>query len=400
MRPHLPERRPPARAWIGAIVVAVAVALVMAITWFVTAWTHAAEPSPESQTHLQHDAEAVLVPPASALRKTLVMAASRLQAVQVPLALPASVEADPARLVKITPPVAGRIASLSKGLGDEVHASEVLFRIDSPDMAQATSDAHKARAAMLLASQALTRQRDLGTDQIAAQRDVEQAQNDFDQAASDFARAQARLSQLGVAGSASARQPGGAVPASGDARTVTVRSPISGRVVDIAGANGAFWNDTTAPLLTVADLSTVFVTAAVDERDLGSVFVGQDVRVTLGAYPDAPLVGKVRRVGEMLDADTRRVKVRVRFDNRDGRLKPGMFAQAVVLGKPHPALLVPTTSLVQSGFDTRVYVEVQPWRFEPRVVHVGATIGDQVEIVSGIEPGDKVVTTDAVLLDE
>jgi cobalt-zinc-cadmium efflux system membrane fusion protein len=389
--------RPRLRVWLGAFAVVVAMAF-MAV-WFIGVWTRAvaAEPSTAEPTRLQHDANAVVVPPASALRRTLAVATTAVQTVRVPLALPASVEADPTRLMKITPPVAGRISGLAKGLGDEVRAGEPLFRIDAPDVAQAVSDARKAHAALLLAGQTLARQRDLRADEIAARRDVEQAQNDVDQASSDDARAQARLSQLSGLG---ARDAAAADASSIDPRAVAVRSPIAGRVVDIAAANGAFWNDTTASLLTVADLSTVFVSAAVDERDLAAVFVGQDVRVTLGAWPDAPLAGKVRYVGEMLDTDTRRVKVRIRFDNRDGRLKPGMFAQAVMLGRPHPALMVPTAALVQSGFDTRVFVEVAPWRFEPRVVRTGATVGDGVEIVAGLNAGDRVVTRDAVLLDE
>ncbi|MDA4601236.1 efflux RND transporter periplasmic adaptor subunit, partial [Enterobacter hormaechei] len=82
-----------------------------------------------------------------------------------------------------------------------------------------------------------------------------------------------------------------------------------------------YWNDSNASVMTVADLSRVFVTANVQEKDLSKVYVGQAAAVKLDAYAE-PLAAKVRYVGEMLDPDTRTVKVRMVFDNKDGRLKP------------------------------------------------------------------------------
>ena len=124
------------------------------------------------------------------------------------------------------------------------------------------------------------------------------------------------------------------------------------------------------------------------------------VQVSLDAYPGQPLVGAVRYVGELLDPDTRRVKVRMRFDNRDGRLKPGMFAKATFLAKAHSGVLVPLTAVVQNGFNARVFVEVQPWRFEPRIVQLGPRVGDKVEIASGLKAGERVVIKDGVMLND
>jgi cobalt-zinc-cadmium efflux system membrane fusion protein len=338
---------------------------------------------------LMREGATIVVPEASPLRRTIVVAPVAQEAVQVPFALPASVEADPSKLVKVLPPVSGRIASLNKVLGDSVKAGDVLFRLESADLSQALSDAQKAKSAITLAKQTLERQRQLGESDIAARRDVEQAQNDFEQASSELARANAKLAQIGAGLSGSM-----------EGRLLAVRSPISGRVVDLAAANGAFWNDVTAPLLTVADLSTVYVTANADEADLANIFVGQETKITLNAYPDEPLTGKVRYVGEILDSDTRRVKVRVVVENRSARLKPGMFAQAMLFAKPHPSILVPKNTVVQNGFSSRVFVEVAAWRFEPRVVQLGATIGDRVEILGGLKAGARVVTSDGVLLND
>ncbi|HWW72227.1 MAG TPA: efflux RND transporter periplasmic adaptor subunit, partial [Duganella sp.] len=180
---------------------------------------------------------------------------------------------------------------------------------------------------------------------------------------------------------------------------LAVRSPISGHVVDLAAAEGAYWNDATAPLMTVADLSRVFVSANAQEKDLARVYVGQQASVKVDAYAE-PVTGQVRYVGEMLDPDTRTVKVRLPFDNRDGRLKPGMFAEATLLSRAHQGVLVPMAAVVQSGFSSRAFVEVKPWSFAPRELKLGAQIGQQVEVLAGLKAGERIVVKDGVLLND
>lgn len=346
------------------------------------------DPANEAQATVRHEGERLVIPEKSPLRKSLAVATVAEQAVAAPFNLPAVVEADPAKLVKVLPPLAGRIVSLNKRLGDEVKAGDVLFTIDSADLAQAISDAGKAQAALALTKRNLERQRELDKSEIAAKRDVEQAQNDYEQAVNESARANARLAQLGAKG-----------PHTGDGHVLAVRSPISGRVVDLNAATGGYWNDLTAPIMTVADLSKVFVTASAQEKDLGQIYAGQSVNVILDAYPE-PLQAKVRFVSEMLDPDTRTVKVRMVFDNRDGLLKPGMFAQATFLARAHQGLLIPLTAVIQSGFYNRTFVEVAPWQFEARVVKLGAQIGERVEIVSGLKAGERIAVKEGVLLND
>ncbi|PIM52487.1 efflux transporter periplasmic adaptor subunit, partial [Roseateles chitinivorans] len=177
-----------------------------------------------------------------------------------------------------------------------------------------------------------------------------------------------------------------------------VRAPLAGRVIEMGAAPGGYWNDVNAPLMTIADLSRVSVTAAVPEKDLARIFVGQSAQVVLNAYPDDPRAGTVRYIGEVLDPDTRTVKVRLILDNADGRLRPGMFVKLRFAGPSHPAPVVPASALLQDGLFTRVFVERAPGRYVAREVTVGAAMGDEVEIVSGLRPGERVVVRDGVLL--
>lgn len=337
---------------------------------------------------LLHEADAIAVPENSPLRRTLAVAPVVSQSLAALFVLPAAVEADPARLAKITTPMAGRVVSLNRQLGDAVKAGDILFVIDAPDFAQAGADAARAQAALTLAAGNLERQQALDHEQLTARRDLEQAQSDYAQAASEAARAAARLRQSGA-------------HAGGDLKngTLAVRAPIAGRVVELSAARGMYWNDASAPLMTVADLSQVFVAINAQEKDLAQVYAGQAASIRLDAYPE-PLQGTVRYVGEMLDSDTRTVKLRVPFENRDGRLKPGMFATATLSARARPAILVPLTAVVQGGFASRVFVETSPWRFAAREVTLGAQVGDQVEVLSGLAAGARIVVKDGVLLND
>ena len=123
------------------------------------------------------------VPDASPLRKALQIATVQEQSVQRPIAVPGVIEADPARLMKVVPPVSGRIDTLYKRLGDTVKVGDPLFSLDSADLAQAWSDAGKAQAALALAQHNLERQQELSRAEIAARKDLQQAESDQAQAA-------------------------------------------------------------------------------------------------------------------------------------------------------------------------------------------------------------------------
>ena len=374
----------------AAFGVAAAAVLGTAAWWLVTARAHAAPPPDEIPGPiLEHHGAQVWVGEDSPLRFGLKVQTLAPGPIETPFELPAVVEADAARLVKVLPPMTGRIASLDKHLGDRVRPGDILFRIDAPDFAQAQADDQKARSALALATQARERQRALGAADIAASREVEQAQGDYEQARSELARADAKLAQWGAAG-----------PHPVEGHLLPVRAPIAGRVIDLNGAAGGYWNDATTALMTVADLSSVYVVASAGEQDLRAIHPGQAVRVVLDGYPGEVLIAKVDDVGELLDPDTRRVKVRMRVDNHDGRLKPGMYARATLVAPARSGLLLPAKALVQNGFETRVYVEVQPWRFEARAVQIGPKVGNEVEIRGGLKPGERVVVQDAVLLDD
>jgi len=374
------------------------IALLLAAVWIAgcTGCTSEAPASQTSQvdsaseTHstLVREKDSVRILEASPLRTSLQVAAVEEESVERPIVVPGVVEVDPAKMIKVVPPVSGRIVQLHRRLGDTVKAGDALFTLDSADMSQAYSDAAKARAALGLAKRNLERQKELSNAGISAHKDLEQAESDYSQAISEAERATSRLSLLGTE------------LGQGNGRHYTMRSPIAGHIIESTGAQGGFWNDTNAPIMTVANLSTVWLAASVQEKDLSSVFAGQTVKITFNAYDGETIKGKVRYVGEVLDPDTRTVKVRIAIDNASGRFRPGMFSKVSFSGQAHQAVVVPVTALVQRGFNTSIFVEKSPWQFEPRIVKTGAQLGDRVEIVSGLIAGERIVLKDGVLLND
>ena len=331
----------------------------------------------------------VVVPEKSPLRSRLVLDTARSEPVRRLLTAPANIEPDPQRIVRMYPPVAGRVARLHVQLGSIVAKGQVLATLHSPDFTQAQGDYTKARSALQVARRQLERQKDLLEHKIAAARDVEQAQSDFEGAQSTLDSAAARLRAYGLDPT---KEPLG--------QPLQLVAPMAGRVVEMVAALGEFRNDNTSSLMTIADLSTVWITANAQEKDLRFIVKGQEAKATLPAYPGQTFTGKVEAIGDVLDPDTRVVKVRVVVANPDGRLKPGMYASVDIVDFPDTVITVPTTAIVQVGGTTVVYEQTQPWRFEPREVTLGSQHGSRTTIHTGLTAGATILGKEGVLFQE
>ena len=331
----------------------------------------------------------IVVPDGSPLRTRLSVAAVEMTQVSHKLVLPAVVEADPARTVKVLTPVTGRLTDLKVQLGARVAKGQELAVIDSSDLAQAYSDGEKARAMLKLTKQALDRLLLLEKTTAASVKDREQAQSDYAQAQSEFARSELRLRAIG----ASFEQ-------RDESRLLSLKAPVSGSIIDLQVAPGAVLNDSTAAVMTIANLDTIWVTANVPEKDTALVATDQAVDVSFPAYPGQTFSGKVLFVSDVLEPDTRRTKVRIAFDNPDKALKPGMFANAAFIAPALSRLVVPTSALLMTSDTTSVFIEVADWAFERRNVEIAYQERNTAVIKSGLRPGDRVVVKGGVRLND
>jgi membrane fusion protein, copper/silver efflux system len=181
-------------------------------------------------------------------------------------------------------------------------------------------------------------------------------------------------------------------------RDITFYSPVTGFVTD----RKAFPQTSVTPdteLYTVSDLSSVWATADIYEYEVPFVHVGQQVRFSLSYYPGKSYSGKISYIYPTVDPQTRTVKVRVDIPNPDFLLKPQMFADAQLKVNYGVQILVPQEAVLDSGKEQQVFVVRDGGAFEPRRVTLGPAIDGNVAVLSGLKPGEKIVTSGNFLID-
>lgn len=302
--------------------------------------------------------------------------------------VPAQIVPDEDHMVRVIPPISGRIRSVDVSLGMHVEAGQPLAHIASGDLAQATSDVAKAEAQLAQATANLRRTRDLYEHNVTAAKDVEQARTDEAQARAEAERARARARMLGAGGPAVA----------GD---FVLRAPMSGDVIDRAANPGAeVRSDAATPLFTISSLDALWVTANVYQRELAVVRRGSRLVFETDAVPGKQFEARVVTVSGALDPQTHTATLRATLPN------PGHVLRVLETGTAKlyasdatPALVVPTRALVTHGSSTVVFVEVGRGRFMRRVVTVGDDDGDAATITSGLTAGERIVTNGSLLLE-
>ncbi|HEX6537364.1 MAG TPA: efflux RND transporter periplasmic adaptor subunit [Gemmatimonadaceae bacterium] len=181
-------------------------------------------------------------------------------------------------------------------------------------------------------------------------------------------------------------------------RTLTLYAPASGIVLEKNVVQGQAIQSGQM-LYTIASLDDVWVEAALREQDAGAVRIGSAASVALAAFPGRSVRGRVTYVYPTLDSIARTIRARIEVPNPDGRLKPGMYATVELTTPTRTALTVPASSVVNTGERAVVFVELGDGALVPREVVVGRVAGDYAEVLSGLEPGQRVVTSAQFLLD-
>jgi cobalt-zinc-cadmium efflux system membrane fusion protein len=312
------------------------------------------------------------------------------------LIAPAELQPNADRIARVGPRVAGRIARVIVPLGADVRAGQALATIRSPEAAEAAAALDSARAAENLARRSLTRERELFERKVSAQREVLEAEAGLATAEAAVRAAEARLAAMGFSAPSGASQSGAPV--------VTVTSPIAGTVIErTAAADAPVGPDSV--LFTIVDLSSLWLTVRVPETSVAAIRRGQPVSVIVGALPERPVEGRVEYIAPIVTPETRTVDVRVLVPNRGRDLRPGMSASArfdlpdvVATSKSEPRVLLPRAAVQELNQATVVFVPDGDRRFKPQQVTLGSSYGNDVEIVSGVKVGDRIVVQGAFTL--
>lgn len=298
---------------------------------------------------------------------------------------------DETLTTRVSVPVSGRVLRIAREIGEPVKPGDVLLTYDSPDFGAAQSDLRKARSDANNKRIALERAQRLYEGEAVARRDLEAARTDWEIAEAEAERARLRLRNLAPHGAA------------GDHEDLSLRAQTGGVVVGRNVTPGQEVRpDLDQPLFVVSDLRRLWLLADIPVALSTRVKPGSNLLVRIEALGDETLKARVDRIAPSVDPMLRRVSVRAIIDNADGRLRPEMFAR-VALEDPEgrQGVRVPAAAVVTEGIHLYAFVKRGPGEFirrqlEPvyqddQFVYIPAANG-------GIQPGESVVTSGAMLL--
>ena len=301
--------------------------------------------------------------------------------------------------VDATPKINGRLQSVAVKLGDRVTHGQQLARIEDSEITEQVKQAEAAlevakatvrqrEADLRFADTNLERTRNLSERQLVSKQTLDDSESrqqaaaaQLDLARAQLAQSQARVEELRI-----------------NLANTIINSPVTGFVGKRMLDPGA-WVTPNTSFISVVDISTVRLVANVVEKDLRRVSAGMAADVEVDAYPGEQFVGHVARVAPVLDPATRTAQIEVEIPNQRGRLKPGMYAKVHFTVEQHSkALVVPSNALVDYNGQRGVFISDQGHIAKFQAVKTGIEQRDFIEVASGLNDGDRVVTTGAAAL--
>ena len=284
-------------------------------------------------------------------------------------------------------PIPARIMEIAASPGQKVSKGQQLAILQSTELGKARAENISAQAKLQLAQQTLERKKRLAGERIVAQRDVQEAEASVASAEADLRASRATLHALGASDDSS------------DSSEVTLRSPISGTVIERTALRGQL-ADPAQPLFKIADLRRVWLNVHAFERDAVRLQTGKLAKVTLPALPGRTFSGNVTLIGREVDPASRTVPIRIEIGNAGDVLRPGMSATALVpFGEAAQEIItVPAASVQRIENGWYVFIPKSQDTFELRQVGRGRDLQGEIEIVQGLKPGETVVVDGAFLL--
>lgn len=296
-------------------------------------------------------------------------------------------QADQSRYAEVGVPVTARVVRLLVNPGQNVRAGQALAEAQSVELGRARADYDAAEARVTLARSALERKRALA-DRIIPRREVQEAEAELSAAQAELRAAGATLQALGASATRG-----------GDASRLQLVAPIAGTVIERSIALGQM----IAPehvAFRIGDLGSLWLVAHAFERDAVRVTVGAPARITLAAFPGQAFQGRVTYIGRQVEVDSRTIPVRVELANPQQLLRPGMSANAwlQISTAGQTVVTVPVAALQRVRDQWVAFIPKSDRTFEIRTVGRGRDLQGEVEIVTGLQPGETVVVDGAFLL--
>jgi cobalt-zinc-cadmium efflux system membrane fusion protein len=315
------------------------------------------------------------------------------------------------RVTPVFSPYSGRVLRVLAHPGDRVRQGEPLMAVEASEFVQGQNDllaalgTVRAAASQRTLAQAIEQRRHALYDaQGASLQDWQQSQNDLVSAETSLHAAETTLAllrnRLRILGRSEAEI--AALERAGSIDPVAlVRAPISGTVTDRQVGPGQYVQaGASTPVYSIGDLSTVWLLANVRENEAAALRLGQGVEVRIAALPNRIFRGQLGYIAPSIDPLTHRLTVRAELDNRDGALRPEMFASVtIVTSGGSQGLAVPEDAVIYEGATARVWVVLDPGTVASRTIRPGRTMQGMVEVLDGLAADARIVTHGTLFID-
>jgi len=370
--------------WMGAMQLPLSLAALLLVAGCGggTSKNAAAEAPPPAQ--VEHEGDASVVQVDHAAQFPLATAAEYKAAPQ--LTVTGVVTPDISRTVPVISIASGRVVEIRARLGDTVKKGQLLLRVQSADIAAAYSDYRKAVADELLANTQFERAKGLYDHGAISLNDFQVAQGTENKAKVDVETTAEHLRVLGA-------------PLDHPSGIVDIVAPIAGVITDqqVTNAAGIQGLSSTNPF-TISDLTYVWILCDVYENDLSNVRLDDSADVRLNAYPNQVVTGRISNIGAVLDPNIRTAKVRIQVHN-PGSMRPGMFATATFRGqKKESHASIPASAILHLHDRDWAYLPAGSNKFKRVAIVSGEMLPNNMqEVISGLKPGDQVVSNALVL---
>jgi cobalt-zinc-cadmium efflux system membrane fusion protein len=323
------------------------------------------------------------------------------------LVLTGSVDYDENRLLQLAANVEGRAAAIRVDLGARVRKGDPILEVESVELGRAREELLRQLVGLRVSARAYERAKTLAEAKAVSAGELQTREGDYQVKVAAAAAAERALHLYGVddkeiSALRATAETNGTIPSGHDAPRLTLRAPFDGRVIDRKVTPGSLF-EALQPLVTVADLSSVWVFLQAYEKDLALLHEGVPVTIRTEAFPHDTFEGRVDFLGSVVEKATRTVRVRATVGNRAEKLRPGMFVKAQVhVPKPEAetkaTVAVPQAALQTLEGRTTVFVQTAPGVFVRHFVETGHTFEGFTEILSGVKPGDLIVSEGSFVL--
>lgn len=343
--------------------------------------------SSDNITDITYNGDTVSISGQSIVNSKIKLQTIELQNFSAQFNTTGTIKAISGQIAEIAPLFDGRVTRSFVRLGQQVNAGTPLFELYSAEFSEAVKNYYQSFQTKKMKESNFSRQKDLVQNGVGVAKDLEEAETDYEVAVKDYENAVSNLKILHIEPDEINME-----------QALKIVSPIAGEVVQTNMVIGQYVKSDAEPLAIVADLSKVWVVAQVKEKNIGSIREDDKVEIRTDAEPDQIINGFISHISELLDEETRSVQVLIVCDNKERKLKPGMFANVHFISSPKESIVIPSTALLQNEEKSYVLIQEGQGKFIKSPVEAVTANQHEILITKGLEAGDIIVAEGGIYL--